>query len=138
MYAYAALRALAFWRPARFTVTVDAERRELVGYSVAVGNSGAYGGGMMLLPHAELDDGELDVLLSERHSKLRFLRNLPKVFAGTHLDSPYAHLLRGRVVEVSSDRPFVIYADGDLIGATPATVRVQRRCLKVIVPSATG
>ena len=39
VYAYAALRALAFWRPARFTVTVDAERHELIGYSVAVGNS---------------------------------------------------------------------------------------------------
>jgi YegS/Rv2252/BmrU family lipid kinase len=138
VYAYAALRALASWRPAGFTVTVDGERHELTGYSVAVGNSAAYGGGMFLLPHAELDDGELDVLLSEGHSKLRFLRSLPKVFKGTHLDSPYAHVLRGREVEVSSDRPFVIYADGDPIGTTPATMRVERRCLRVIVPGAAG
>ena len=138
VYAYAALRALASWRPARFTVTVDGERHEIQGYSVAVGNSPAYGGGMFLLPHAELDDGELDVLLSAQHSKLRFLRTLPKVFKGTHLDSPYARVLRGRVVEVSSDRPFVIYADGDPIGATPATMRVERRCLRVIVPGAGG
>jgi YegS/Rv2252/BmrU family lipid kinase len=138
VYAYAALRALASWRPAGFTVTVDGERHELSGYSVAVGNSAAYGGGMFLLPHAELDDGELDVLLSEGHSKLRFLRSLPKVFKGTHLDSPYAHVLRGRVVEVSSDRPFAIYADGDPIGTTPATMSVERRCLRVIVPGAAG
>jgi YegS/Rv2252/BmrU family lipid kinase len=138
VYAYAALRALASWRPAGFTVIVDGERHELSGYSVAVGNSAAYGGGMFLLPHAELDDGELDVLLSEGHSKLRFLRSLPKVFKGTHLDSPYAHVLRGRVVEVSSDRPFAIYADGDPIGTTPATMRVERRCLRVIVPGAAG
>jgi diacylglycerol kinase family enzyme len=37
-------------------------------------------------------------------------------------------------VEVSSDRPFVVYADGDPIGATPATMRVERRCLRVVVP----
>jgi diacylglycerol kinase family enzyme len=36
---------------------------------------------------------------------------------------------------VSADRPFTIYADGDPIGATPAMIRVERRCLRVIVPS---
>jgi diacylglycerol kinase family enzyme len=36
---------------------------------------------------------------------------------------------------VSSDRPFVIYGDGDPIGTTPATMRVQQRCLRVIVPA---
>jgi YegS/Rv2252/BmrU family lipid kinase len=138
VYLYAALRALAAWRPAQFTVTVDGERREITGYSVAVGNSRAYGGGMFLLPHAELDDGRLDILLIKECSKLTFLRSLPKVFKGTHLDSPYAETARGEVVEVSSDRPFVVYADGDPIGATPATMRVERRCLKVIVPPAAG
>ena len=138
VYLYAALRALAGWKPAAFTVWVDGERHDITGYSVAVGNSRAYGGGMLLLPHAELDDGRLDVLLTKECSKLTFLRSVPKVFKGTHLDSPYAETLRGEVVEVSSDRPFVVYADGDPIGATPATMRVERRCLKVIVPRAAG
>jgi diacylglycerol kinase family enzyme len=136
VYAYAALRALIAWKPARFTVTVDGGRHESVGYSVAVGNSRAYGGGMLLLPHAELDDGELDVLLSDRASKLAFLRNIPKVFKGTHLDSPHVRLYRGREIEVSSDREFVIYADGDPIGTTPAMITVEPRCLRVIVPAA--
>jgi len=138
VYAYAALRALAAWKPARFRVIVDGERHDIEGYSVAVGNSRAYGGGMFLLPHAELDDGQLDVLMSSRTSKLEYLRSLPKVFKGTHLESPHAHVLRGRVVEVSSDRPFVIYADGDPIGTTPATLTVEQRCLRVVVPPATA
>ena len=50
VYLYAALRALAAWKPAHFTVTVDGERHELSGYSVAVGNSKAYGGGMYRPP----------------------------------------------------------------------------------------
>ena len=134
VYLYAALRALAAWEPAAFSVTVDGERREVSGYSVAVGNSKAYGGGMYLLPQAELDDGLLDVLITKRCSKLTFLRSLPRVFKGAHLDSPYVEVLRGAVVEVTSDRPFVVYADGDPIAATPVTMRVERRCLRVIVP----
>jgi YegS/Rv2252/BmrU family lipid kinase len=135
VYLYAALRALAAWKPATFTVTVDGERHGVVGYSVVVGNSKAYGGGMFVLPQAELDDGKLDVLISKKCSKLTFLRELPKVFKGRHLDSPHVEVLRGEAVEVSSDRPFVIYADGDPIGATPATLRVEPRCLRVIAPS---
>ena len=135
VYLYAALRALAAWKPAAFEVTVDGELHSLSGYSVAVGNSKAYGGGMFVLPRAELDDGQLDVLISKQASKLTFLRELPKVFKGAHLDSPHVEFLRGEVVEVRSDRPFVIYADGDPIGATPATVRVEQRCLRVVVPA---
>ena len=135
VYVYAALRALAAWKPARFTVTVDGERHEGTGYSVAVGNSKVYGGGMYVLPMAELDDGKLDVLLSKESSKLRFVRELPKVFKGTHLDSEYTEFFRGEEIEVSADRPFVIYADGDPIGATPAIMRVERRCLRVIAPA---
>lgn len=135
VYLYAALRALVAWKPASFTVTVDGERHQTVGYTVAVGNSKAYGGGMFILPQAELDDGRLDVMLSRRSSKLTFLRELPKVFKGAHVDSPYCEFLRGERIEVAADRPFVIYADGDPIGATPATIRVQPRCLRVIVPS---
>jgi YegS/Rv2252/BmrU family lipid kinase len=135
VYLYAALRALAAWKPAAFEVTVDGERHSLSGYSVAVGNSKAYGGGMFVLPRAELDDGRLDVLISKQASKLTFLRELPKVFKGAHLDSPHVEFLRGEVIDVRSDRPFVIYADGDPIGATPASVRVEQRCLRVVVPA---
>jgi YegS/Rv2252/BmrU family lipid kinase len=135
VYLYAALRALAAWRPARFEVTVDGTRHAVTGYSVAVGNSRSYGGGMLLLPHAELDDGKLDALLSKDVSKLAFMRELPKVFKGAHLDSPHVEVLKGEVIEVSSERPFVIYADGDPIGATPAVMRVEPRALRVIGPS---
>jgi YegS/Rv2252/BmrU family lipid kinase len=135
VYVYSALRALAAWKPATFTVVVDGERHQFTGFSVAVGNSKAYGGGMFILPDAELDDGKLDVMLVHKTSKLRCLVELPKVFKGTHGDSEHVEFLRGEEIEVSADRPFAIYADGDPIGATPAIIRVERRCLRVIAPS---
>jgi YegS/Rv2252/BmrU family lipid kinase len=135
VYLYAALRALAAWKPAAFSVTVDGERHDASGYSVAVGNSKAYGGGMFVLPDAELDDGMLDVLISTDTSKLSFLRGVFQTFKAAHVDSPNAQFLRGATIEVSSDRAFVIYGDGDPIGTTPATMRVEQRCLRVIVPA---
>jgi YegS/Rv2252/BmrU family lipid kinase len=134
VYVYAALRALTSWKPARFTVTLGEERHQLTGFSVAIGNSRCYGGGMMLLPHAELDDGQLDVLMVDGDSKLEYLRGVAKVFKGAHLDSPRITLARGDTVHVDSDRPFTVYADGDPLTELPATVRLLPRALAVIVP----
>ena len=135
VYLYAALKALWEWKPARFRVTVDGELHDFSGYSVAVGNSKAYGGGMFVLPMAELDDGLLDVMLSADASKLTFLKSLPKVFKGTHVDEPTATFLRGRHIEIHADRPFTVYADGDPIAEAPCTIAVEPHCLRVVVPS---
>ena len=135
VYLYAAVRALAAWKPAAFTVTVDGERHDLEGYSIAVANSKAYGGGMWAAPHAELDDGALDVVTCERSSKLHLLFSvLPRSFKGTHLSDPSVQTMRGSTIEVDADRPFAIYADGDPIGTVPATITVRPRCLRMIVP----
>lgn len=135
VYLYAALRALIAWRPARFTLTVDGERHEVSGYSAGVANSRAYGGGMFVAPHAELDDGMLEVIALGAISKWRFLFQLmPKVFKGDHLGEPYVHAWHGATIELAADREFTIYADGDPIGEVPARVEVDPRCLRVIVP----
>jgi len=134
VYAYGALRALAAWRPARWTVSIDGSEHIFEGYSVAVANSGVFGSGMYLVPDAELDDGLLDVVLSEAIPKRRYLANLPKVFKGTHVDEPGLRIVRGRTVAFHADRPFTAYADGDPIAELPATVRVVERTLRVLAP----
>jgi YegS/Rv2252/BmrU family lipid kinase len=134
VYLYAGLRALASWRHARFEVRVDGERHVARGYSVAVANSKAYGGGMFLVPHAQLDDGRLDVLIAGEQSKLRYLRHIPKLFRGTHIEDPAAQFLRGERIEVTADRPFTVYADGDPIAELPARITVDPRSLRLIAP----
>jgi len=135
VYAYAALKALAGWKAARFEVVIDGERHEVTGYSVGACNSKAYGGGMIPAPEAVLDDGELDVVLCADMSKWRFLRSvLPKLFKGNLPDEPNITYFKGKTIDVRADRPFVMYADGDPLADLPATVRVSPRSLRVIVP----
>jgi YegS/Rv2252/BmrU family lipid kinase len=135
VYLYAGLRTLATWKHRRFEVTVDGESHTITGYSVLVCNSKAYGGGMFMAPHAELDDGQLDVMLSAATSKLHALRTMPKLFKGAHVDDPAITFLRGAEVEVRADEPFEVYADGDPIGRLPVSIRVSRQALRVLVPA---
>ena len=135
VYLYAGLRALVQWKPARFEVTVDGERHTYTGYSVAVANSKAYGGGMYLVPQAELDDGKLDVMLTGNYPKLRALRDLPKTFKGTHVTNPKINFVRGERIEISAEKPFAVYADGDALAELPVTIRVAKGVLRVVVPA---
>jgi YegS/Rv2252/BmrU family lipid kinase len=135
VYLYGALRALSRWRGAEFTVTVDGAPHRYRGYAAAVANTGVFGGGMALLPMAEIDDGALDVLLTKGHAKGRYLRGLGQVFRGTHLDPRYTEVLRAQTVDIDSEPPYDVFADGDPVGRTPVRVSVRPRCLRVLVPA---
>ena len=135
VYAYAAIRALIAWRPAKFTVVLDETKTiEFEGYSVAAGNSRAFGGGMFIAPHAELDDGMLDVVTVSDVSKFRYLKGLPMAFKGNHLENEEVTERRAATVEISADRDFAVYADGEHLTDLPATLGVLPSALRVVAP----
>ena len=138
VYVYAGIRTLIGWKPARFTIAVGEERIRFSGFSVSAANSRAYGGGMLLAPDAELDDGQFDVVSVGETGKLRCLVNLPKVFKGTHVEQDEVSVFRAPRLEVSASRPFPVYADGEHITDLPATLRLLPRALRVIVPPRAG
>src|SRR6185312_15783772 len=135
VYAYAALRTLIVWKPARFTIAIGDRRTRVEGYSVVVANNRAYGGGMYVAPDAELDDGLFDVVTIARVGKLRYLGNLPKVFKGTHVRMPQVNVTRAARLSVSASRPFAVYADGEHLTDLPADLRVIPGALRVLVPA---
>jgi YegS/Rv2252/BmrU family lipid kinase len=135
VYAYGALRALVGWQPATFTVELDGGVvRTVTGYTVAAANSRAYGGGMLMAPDASLEDGLLDVVIVSHTRKDRFLRLLPTVYQGTHVELEHVEVLRSATVQISASRPFTLYADGDPVAELPVTIRALRGAVRVIVP----
>jgi YegS/Rv2252/BmrU family lipid kinase len=135
VYTVGALRGVARWRPATFTLTEDGVERTVTGWSVAVANTGTYGGGMRVAPDADPADGELDVVTTARTSRLRFLAAFPKVFTGTHVALPEVSVGRARTVRIEADRAFRVFADGDPIGTLPVTVGVLPSALRLLAPA---
>jgi YegS/Rv2252/BmrU family lipid kinase len=135
VYLYGALRTLATYRHATFTVTIDGAPDTFTGWSVAAANGPSYGGGMQVAPGADLHDGQLDVVLIRATSRLRFLRTLPTVFAGEHVHHPMVDVVRGVEVRIVTDHPLPVYADGDPIAVTPCTVRAIPDAIRVLLPA---
>ena len=137
VYAYGALRALVHWHAATFTIVIDDGRpRTVNGYTIAAANSRSYGGGMQLAPAADLDDGQLDVVIIHELSRARFLTLMPTVFTGTHVNQPVVEVVRARTIEIAASRPFQVYADGDPIAELPARISVLPGAMRVMVPAA--
>lgn len=134
VYAWAALRALAGWKPERFSLVEDGIQSRFTGYTVAVANNAYYGGGMNMAPEADPCDGRLDVVTVGEVGRLRFLLNLPRVFRGSHVDGEKVKSWRTSGIEIRASRPLTVFADGDPLTELPARIRVLPAALPVIVP----
>jgi diacylglycerol kinase (ATP) len=124
------------WETGDVRVSVDDEVREGRMIDVMVANGRFLGGGMMMCPEAEPDDGLFDVLLIGDVTKRDLLLVLPKVYKGNHLPHPRLEPLRGRVVTIEADEPLPIELDGEQPGTTPARLEVVSKALRVRVPTA--
>ena len=130
-YNVAIVRELASFRPVAYDVSIDGERIQREGMLVAVGNGHRYGGGMLVCPAAEHDDGLLDLTWLGAVSRPRFLSALPSVYSGKHVDLPYVTTYRGRVVTIDASGQ-VAYADGERLGPLPIRVGILPGALQVL------
>jgi YegS/Rv2252/BmrU family lipid kinase len=133
-YYWSTLAVFARWQAGEIRVSVDAEIRGGTMIDVMVANGRFLGGGMMMLPEAEPDDGLFDVLLIGDVTKRDLLFTLPKSYRGKHLPHPRLEVLRGRAVTVDADEPLPVEIDGEQPGTTPARFEVRPRALRLRVP----
>lgn len=138
VYTYGVARAVARPRCIELVLTIDGERREFKGYSAGFANSGRYGGGLRLSPSARVDDGLLDVVLLEGVSLPRLGAQLVAFNLGRHTRHPDIGFQRAREVHIETPAgaaPIELFADGDAVARTPATVRIRPRALSVRGPA---
>ncbi len=126
-YPVSAVRALASFRAATYSVEIDGQQHEFVGATVVIANSGYYGSGMHIAPAASVDDGLLDIVVIEASGRLDMIRSFPKVYDGGHVELDQVHIFRGRSVTFSATPPVHLGGDGEalgLLGSDPLTVEV--------------
>ena len=129
-YTLALVGALATFRPRTYAITIDGVRREQKAMLVSVANNSSLGGGMRIVPHADLADGLLDVFIVHPLSRAGLLAVFPKVFRGEHVDHPAVEFVRGSRITIAAD-DIVAYADGERIGPLPIDVEVVPGALSV-------
>ena len=88
---------------------------------------------MKIAPDARLTDGEFDVVILGDLGKVDLVRNVPRVYDGSHMTHPKVSLMRARRIEAKSPDRLLLQADGEVLGQAPATFSVFPGALRLIV-----
>ena len=105
--------------PIEYQITTDTRTFTTKAMLIAIANGRSYGGGMLVCPHAKLDDGLFDVMILKPVSKLEFIKVFPKVFSGSHITHPAVEIFRTKKITLAADA--IAYADGERIGPAPVS-----------------
>ena len=133
-YLFAAVQALFTFRPVHVQVSSKDRTENRKVLLIAIGNAHRYGGGIKIVPQAQLDDGLLDVCLVGDISKLKVFFCLPIIYFGGHTRLKEVEYFRTPSVRIESDPVLDVYADGELACRTPVELSLLSKGLRVIVP----
>lgn len=134
VYRLAPVGTILSWHAPTFTVDCDGEATTLAAHSVVVANSGAYGHGLKIVPSAELDDGQLDVMTVAAGPRRKIVTFMAQAKDGTHVESDSVTVRRARRVTISADRPVPVFADGDYLSEMPISMEIRPAALKLVMP----
>ncbi|MEZ4695159.1 MAG: diacylglycerol kinase family protein [Rhodothermales bacterium] len=135
---FAATIARVLRRP-HWSVTIETDGGTATRQAMLVGfgNSPRTGGGFLLTPEAEIDDGFVDICTIDKVRVARALILLPTVRSGRHIRFAEVTTDTARTVTVEVTPPAPIHVDGEVISlrATRVEATVRAQCLPFCVPT---
>jgi YegS/Rv2252/BmrU family lipid kinase len=132
-YIISALHILFRYKPMDLSITIDKKMYKMQKvWLIAVANLPYYGGGLAICPNAVSNDGFFDICVVQGISKWGFLSTFPLAFKGKHTTLPSIKILKGKELEIISPSPILIHGDGEIIGNTPAVIRMKPYGLTVL------
>jgi YegS/Rv2252/BmrU family lipid kinase len=141
-FAVATARATWSYKNQRVQLVFDGtDRVEATINTVAIANGRYFGGAMMVAPHAELDDGQFDVVAMGDFGFGDLLKSGRRLYKGTHLTMDKVTARRARVVDAEPIDPASVIeldVDGENPGRLPARFELVPSALWLVVPGASA
>jgi diacylglycerol kinase (ATP) len=131
------LRAMLVYKDAPVRVKVDgAVWLEAPIFNVALANGRYFGGGMLIAPDAEPDDGLLDVVALHDMSRLQSAALAQYIYQGAHLGRPGVSITRGKLIEaepLARGTEVLVDMDGETPGRLPLRAELRAGALRLRV-----
>ena len=132
-YLWNALKYLPFYKEKKVHVKATHFNKNEATFMIAFGNGSFFGSGMNITPKADIADGLLDCCWVGKLGFIKKCNCLIKLFSGSHLTEKNIEYIQGKQFEILSEN-HPIEADGEFIGYTPATIRIEEKALLLKVP----
>ena len=98
---------------------------------VTISNSRYTGTHFLIAPGASIDDGQLDVTVLQKLSRLRILKLFPTIYSGRHVEYSEISNLKGARISIQSPQTMLLGPDGEFYGCSPAEISCLHRDLNI-------
>ncbi|WP_066311071.1 diacylglycerol kinase family protein [Bacillus sp. FJAT-29814] len=132
VYVYFLIKELFTYKTSVIELSIDGKRHRFEQtWFVTVSNQPYYGGGMMIAPTAQPDDGLFDVTVVHQLSRLKLLLVFLSVFKGKHIYFKEVKTFKGKTISIQSSANMFVHGDGEHIGYTPLYIEIQVKALEM-------
>lgn len=114
-YLWVVIKKIFSFREFSFIISTDNQNSKEKYLLVNIANAPRTGGGFLISPKAEINDGRLNMILCKPLSLLQRLRFLPVIEKGKHLELPFIHHQPIQHTTVSCTHIIYAQLDGELI-----------------------
>lgn len=128
------IKSLISFKEPEFAVSTDSKTLTFEGFTVLAGICRYAGNKMKLVPDADPQDRLLSVVLVKKLTKLKIIRNLPKLFSGKFIQLSEVSNFHCKEIIIKSNPPFFMQVDGESKGKSPVKIKVAEHQISVIVP----
>lgn len=131
-YVLSFFRELRSFQPCDVKLVVDGQAYDVRNvWLIAVANIPNFGGGMRICPEAVPHDGLAEICVVSNVSRWEMLLAFPLIFSGKHTKHRGVRFFRGRQIQIQTQSPLIVQADGEVIAQTPMTVEMLPGCQTV-------
>ena len=136
-YVLKTLENVARHQGTQITLTLDKETIYAnIAWMVMIGNAASYAWNIKVTPHAQLDDGLLDVCLIPYTNNLISFQQALQILTGQHIERGIAQYWQVESVRVESSPNVPVQLDGDEWASTPVEISLLPAALNVLAPEA--
>ena len=133
-YIYIAIKEGVMYKPIETVLRFNDMEMKIMPLLIEIANLKYFGGGAVIAPEAEPDDGLFDVCVMRNIGVIKGLYHAPKLFTGKIAKVSGVEFYRTDMIEIKAEKVFPYQVDGDIIDTvTELKISLLKKALKVIV-----
>lgn len=134
-YLRALVPSLMRFKSCNFTLKYEGKVERHYGLIAALGNGKQFGGGITMFPHAEIDDGYLDLAIVDYISKPKMIGAFFKLLLGKVDKIKKVTFVKTKAATfIHEDENYTLQAEGELYDNVPFEAHIVENKLKFYLP----
>lgn len=134
-YLRALIPSLMRFKSCNFTLKYEGKVERHYGLIAALGNGKQFGGGITMFPHAEIDDGYLDLAIVDYISKPKMIGAFFKLLLGKVDKIKKVTFVKTKAATfIHEDENYTLQAEGELYDNVPFEAHIVENKLKFYLP----